>query len=386
MPCFCATNMMRLPAMAPKVSLSDVAPVPPQLAMLADLLGLEAMAASGPVAMRADMKMNAALPDMTGAAWMNATLGAPLPLSGGPVLSLVMRLAAAGMIFPLLDPKKLILQIKQAVASLMAQAMQALAPFQAIPPMQLQNMTLAARLTLQLRAQGLCPMALARVDPSFSAALSLGDPGVRLQQAARFSASLKVQPLAMQPFALPPAKLNLAMSMAAFAPLASAPAAMGLPPVTEPDFMKMAVNMIKAVAALPMMALDALGLLDAAAKLDSIGVIQEAFGMDALTPAGVARVNAMLAYVASLRIALPNPATLLMSQLGDLPDLENVRLGAATAKAAAPVMSASMSMKPPTLAALPLLEAMAALNAVLSQLLGQSPLGACGSCQFKIPA
>ena len=44
MPCFCATNMMRLPAMAPKVSLSAVAPVPPQLAMLADLLGLEAMA------------------------------------------------------------------------------------------------------------------------------------------------------------------------------------------------------------------------------------------------------------------------------------------------------------------------------------------------------
>ena len=381
MPCFCATNMMRLPAMAPKVSLSAVAPVPPQLAMLADLLGLESMAASGPVAMRADMKMNAALPDMTGAAWMNATLGAPLPLSGGPVLSLVMRLAAAGMIFPLLDPKKLILQIKQAVASLMAQAMEALAPFQAIPPMQLQNMTLAARLTLQLRAQGLCPMALARVDPSFSAGLSLGDPGVRLQQAARFSASLKVQP-----FALPPAKVNLAMSMAAFAPLASAPAAMGLPPVTSPDFMKMAVNMIKAVAALPMMALDALGLLDAAAKLDSIGVIQEAFGMDALTPAGVARVNAMLAHVASLRIALPNPATLLMSQLGDLPDLENVRLGAATAKAAAPVMSASKSMKPPNLAALPLLEAMAALNAVLSQLLGQSPLGACGSCQFKIPA
>ena len=247
-------------------------------------------------------------------------------------------------------------------------------------------MTLAARLTLKLRAQGLCPMALAKVDPSFSAAMALGDPGVRLQQAARFSASLKAQPLAMQPFALPPAKLNLAMSMAAFAPLATAPAAMGLPPVTEPDFMKMAVNMIKAVAALPMLALDALGLLDAAAKLDSIGVIQEAFGMDALTPAGVARVNAMLAYVASLRIALPNPATLLMSQLGDLPDLENVRLGAATAKAAAPVMSASMSMKPPNLAALPLLEAMAALNAVLSQLLGQSPLGACGSCQFKIPA
>lgn len=389
MPCFCKTSAAKLPTVTPTASLSVMA-VPPQMQQLLSLLGLEAAGSA-----RADLKLAAMLPGMSGDAWMKATLAATaphiqlpaiLPSGGGGMMSMMMRLAVVAPMFPLTDVRRLVAEIQQAVTSLMAQVMPQAQALRGIPGPQLQNMALAARMTLALRAQGIYPMALANLDFSFAAQAGVASPQSRMTAALAFAARLPK--ITVAPFALPLPKVNLALTMAALAPMATAPQAMGLPPAPDPNLARMLMNQLAALSTVPMppLPLPVDELLALAAKLEDLETIKLAFGEDALTPAGVARVNAMLRFMAQLRIPIPLPAVALQAKIDALPKIDDIKLGAQAAKGAGMNLAASMTAQVPPVPILPLLEALAALSGVLQKALKVPPLGPCDACNFDIGA
>ncbi|MEX0348003.1 MAG: hypothetical protein AB3N15_01145 [Paracoccaceae bacterium] len=367
MPCFCDAAAFSLPMM-PAGSLSVMA-VPPQMIKLQSLLGLQAQAQAD---IRADMKLAAMLPDMSSDAHLRATLAANapniqlpaiLPPGGGGMLSMMVKLAAVAPVFPVTNPRMLMAYVQQAVASLAASV---LPQAQALPAVQMQNMAIAARVTLALRAQGICPMALANVDASLAAQAGVANSQGTFSSAMGFAATLPR--LRMPPFALPGPKLDLAYQMAMTAQAANAPAAMGLPAMSDPNLTKALLSQLGVLSTIPTPALPIpLDELKAMAEqVQDLATIQEAFGPDATTPAGVARVNAMLSYMASLKIPMPLPAQSLQVQLDALPKIDDVAQGAQAASSGAMNIAASMSVPPPPVPILPLLEELAALKEKLT--------------------
>lgn len=290
--CFCSATTVRLPTLTPTANL-NIRAVPPQLNVLLGLLGLENLD------MRMDEQMGQMLPKTSGNAWISTTLAATapnvrlpntLPTPPGAMLTAMMRLsaAAAAAHFPLMDPKRLMAELRQAMQSLMAQFLPHSSGISSIPSPGLQRMALAAWLTLALREKRVCPMALARVDMRHS----FGDQSQRMSASLALAAQLPR--MSITPFALSPQQMIFAARLAAFPPLASAPAAMVLPPVTDPNFARMLSNMLSDLAAITASHLPIDKLLALASKLETLNTIKAAFGEDALTPAGIARVNTML--------------------------------------------------------------------------------------------
>ncbi len=388
MPCFCKSNATTIPSLTPTASLS-VQAVPQSMMKLLTLLGLQGTAGGQA---RADMKLNAMLPAMTPDMHLRATMAAKapnialpaiLPPGGGGAISMMMKLAATG--YPVTDPRAMLAQIQQAVVSLAKNVLPQAQSMPKIPAPQMQNMTLAAKMTLALRAQGICPMALAGLDFSHEAKMEVGEAGgSRGTCSAALNFAAKLPRITMPPFGLPLPKVNLAKQLALLAPAATAPAALGLPPVTDPNMMKALMSQLAALSTIPVPNLPvSLEDLQAMAdQLEDLATIQEAFGPDAMTPAGMARVNAMLNYMARLNVPVPLEAQALQMQLDALPKIEDVTQGAQAAQSGAMNLAASMSVQPPAVPIAPTLEALKKLADSLPGL----PLGPCDACNTDIGA
>ncbi|WP_428926743.1 hypothetical protein [Marinibacterium sp. SX1] len=391
MPCLhCQTPPDALTGLIPTDPLS-IHVIPPQLADLARLLHLEAPADS---TLRADVQMAATLPDMPPEAWMRATLQAhgptlprALPIGAGALVSAVLTLGLQARLFPLADPALLIAHLRQVLVSFAAGPLSAAAPLMAFGASpHFARLTDAARITLDLRSQGLCPLALSGVDGQFVLAEQLGEPRAAYGAAIDTALSLAAHPPA--PFALSPAQVDLALHFAAMAGLDSAHEPLGLPPLSDPGFPTAAQAMMQALAAVPMprMSLPPQDMLALAGVLEAIATIRQAFGPDALTPAGIGRVNAMLSWATRLHLpALPGPALLVQAQLDMLPPWDDVQAGARAAVDCSATLSASMCAAPPALPVAPALDALGALGAVMEHALGFSPFCQPGQpCKYPL--
>ncbi|GGE52110.1 hypothetical protein GCM10011517_19820 [Actibacterium pelagium] len=223
-------------------------------------------------------------------------------------------------------------------------------------------------------------MALARVDASFAAKAGTTSSGQTFSTAMGFAATLPR--VTFPPFALPGPRVQMAWNMAALGQAAALPTAMGLPPMSDPSLTKALLSQLGVLSTIPVpdmpVSLDDLKAM--ADKLEDLATIQEAFGPDALTPAGVSRVNAMLRFMSSLKIPLPLPAQTLQVHLDALPDLDDVLSGMQAASSGAMNIAASMSVAPPPVPIMPLLEQLANL----SKMLNPAGLGPCQSCAGQL--
>ena len=367
MPCFCKSTQIVVPP--PNLRLAVMA-VPPQLS---DLLGLLDLPPDG---LRLDERLGQTLPP-GGPSWIRATiqaqapgvrLPAVLPPGGGAMMSAMLSLSAAAKVFPLNNTRRLLAELQQALSSLAHNILPQVQALSTINPVGLQRMALAARLTLALRAKGVCPMVLAKVD--VNAQYAGGSAAVR----AGFNYAATMPQMNVRPFALPAAQLRLAQHLSALAPLGAA----GMPPLSDPNLIARLKAQIRMLAAMPVPKLPVTpAMLAALADLDAI---HQAFGLDATTPAGVARVNAMLRFVASLSLPMPTVAVNLTQSLSVTPKLPDVLTGMQTVSTAGASLAASLttSFKVPPI--IPVLEMAATMSAIL-------PKGVpCGVCNFPLDA
>jgi len=346
--------------------------VPPQLR---DLLGLLDLPPDG---LRLDEKLGETLPP-GGPSWIRATiqaqapavrLPAVLPPGGGAMMSAMLSLSAAAKVFPLNDVRGLLAELQQAASSLAHNILPRVQTLSSIDPVGLQNMALAARLTLAMRAKGVCPMVLAKVDVNAKYAGS--SAAIR----AGFSYAATMPQMNVKPFALPSAQLRLAQSLSALAPLGAA----GMPPLTDPNLIANLKAQIRMLAAMPVPKLPVTpAMLAALADLDAI---HEAFGADAMTSAGVARVNAMLRFVASLSLPMPAVAVDLTQKLSVTPQLPDVLTGMQTVSTAGASLAASLTTSLKMPAIIPTLE----MASTLSSILSKGVIGPCDACNFPLDA
>ncbi|MCG7624343.1 MULTISPECIES: hypothetical protein [unclassified Epibacterium] len=382
MVCFCKD--LELPMALPSTtrdSLRVDAP-PPQLSNMLKLMKLNANLSA-----RTDLNLAEMLPQDQN--WMaanivaqapNGTLPSDLPSGGGPVLALAARLAVPAALFPLDDLEALKEELTQAILSLEENVM---AQTRSLPPQMpqpsYQHLALGAHMTLALRAQGLCPFEVMEMELNESAAL--GDGGTSLaKQNATLQFASRLPKMRLPAFGLPPAQLKLATQLAG---LASSTAALNKPPLT-PAFIEQLKSQYKALQSFPVPRTKTpLPILMAlAAEMADLDVIHEAFGEDALTPAGQSRINAMYTHWAKKRIAVPLPAAELQSQFEMLPEVQDVLEGGRVTKSSGPGLMASMSTQMPPPPVTPVLEVIAALGSVMTKLMRQKPFGACSACDF----
>ena len=390
MTCFCNAPASTLPQLVPPEPLR-IRAIPPQLSDLARLLGLSNM--GGDMMMRADLRLSQVLPDMPPDSWMRTTLSATmprlqlprhLPFGPGPLISATLQLSLFARVFPITDPKRLIAAIRQAMASFAQTTLPAARPLLAMVTPDFLRLTDAARITLTLRKQGLCPLALSGVDPQFSLGEGLAEPRETYTGAMHAAVRISSQPI--QPFAMTPAQVRLAAHFAGMAGLPMAHEPLNLPPASDPSFPTAAQALIRALSAIPMppLPLSPDKLLEMAGVLEAIDTIKEAFGQDALEPTGTTRINAMLRYVERLTLPRLGPAVFLNEQIALLPPFDMVETGAMAARSSSATLAASMTGGVPNLAFAPALDAINALIATMSNALGMNPLGPCTACEFPI--
>ncbi|MEM9247436.1 MAG: hypothetical protein AAGB05_01935 [Pseudomonadota bacterium] len=372
MPCFCNTT---LTSMTPTARLS-VRAVPPQLKNLLALLDLKPI--EGP---RIDEQLGEALPP-GGQSWLQATLSAQMPGFAFPLfpsagMSLMMtaalKLSVAATLFPLTDPRALLAQLQQAVLSMAQNLAPQMRPLLALPQPSLSNMALAARLTLALRAKGIDPMTLTGVNVNARFAATMPSYHAAMAISANFAGA------AIPPFALPGPQLALAQNLATMAAVGTP--GPGMPALTDPNFISKLKAMMQMLAKMPMPQLKIPAALPAV--MADLDVILEAFGEDALTQAGILRVNAMLNILASWQIPLPLPAAQLSAQLNATPPFPAVMSGMKMAASAGASFGASANLSfgiPPIL---DLMELLATLSALLTKTLKAPPF--CGNVACTLP-
>ena len=160
MPCYCSSQSLPMSSLMPTASLS-VSAVPPQMPNMIAMLGLGAAeAAPAAAASRIDLRMSALLTPMLGQSW--------LPSVMPPLISMTAMMAPLAAMFPMDDLNALIAELKQSLASLTEHFQPILSSVARLPKLPMLNMVMAARMTLSLRARGLCPMALSGLDHSFA--------------------------------------------------------------------------------------------------------------------------------------------------------------------------------------------------------------------------
>lgn len=377
MPCFCPPTMQSLSSLMPRGSLS-VRAIPPQMPHLIDLLGLTGGSAG---ASRLDVQMNTKLPGLSAHAYFQGIFAGPMMPSTGPLLmSLTARMGSVAGMFPLTNMPALMADLRLTLRSLAGFLFPLTAQMQSMPRLHISNMVMAARLTLSMRSLGLCPLALSGLGMSFSDSLNLGDPQATYNEATRFSANMRAS---MPRFAIPMPQISLAMSLAALAPLATVPTTLGLPAVSSLNFNAAAMAMLSQLGSIPLPS----PLPDLMADLNRLAdmmAINKAFGMDAMTPAGISRVQNMLSFMARLNLpALPLDLSGLQSKLDMLPSLDDVNTGQGVVQSSTASFRSAVSFNPSLPLILPVLEAINALKSMLGEFLGTSPTGPCGSCQFK---
>ncbi|MEM8739985.1 MAG: hypothetical protein AAGE13_00705 [Pseudomonadota bacterium] len=385
MTCFCLTPTHNLRTLLPSAQFR-IDPIPPQFRRLPMLLDLSA-------GTRLDLRLSRLLPDLDPDAWMRMTLGAaapqtPLPLAlpfgAGPLMSATMRLSFCATMFPLGNLERLIAGIKQALASFAAGMVPMAVPLRALVTPDWLRLVEAARITLALRGLGLCPLALSGVDGQFVLRDGLDNPRDVYTNGMRLAARLSMGRLPA--FALSPAQVQLAAHFAASAHLPSAHESLGLPPVNDPAFPSAAAALLAALSRLPMphLPMSLADMLDLAGILEGLEAIHLAFGEDALTPAGINRINLMLRYCTRLDLPRLGAGLAVQGQINMLPPFDMIESGATGLNGAAFNIASTMGWQVPDLPIGPLFDALSALAAVLERLMGQSPFGGCGVCDFPI--
>lgn len=384
MMCLCSNTPM--PTVPPNPHLA-IRAVPPQFKNLLGLLGLEDMTAK----LRMDQQLAQALPP-GGPSWITASLAAQapklalpavLPPGGGVAMMAMLRLSASAKTFPLTNPKALLAQLTLAIRSLQQFAMPRLQAVAHIPTPALQRMALAARMTLDMRQQGVCPMIIANVDMRAGLTNSVG----RAQASVNFAA--KMPTMRIPPFALPGPQLKLAQSLAGLASLGGAAQSMGMPPMSDPNFMGAFRSQMQMLAKMPMPPkISLLALQELTGKIADIDVIEEAFGPGAMTPGGISRVNAMLKYFTKLQLPMPPVALELKEQLDMTPDIADVLKGMETVKSSGAALAMSASASASVSAAIPpiipVMEALSSFGTMLGKHTGKSPFGSCITCSASL--
>lgn len=367
MTCFCAPRVAPLKMLAPKASLA-VGPVPPQMPKLIAMLGLPVPDAPPP-APRIDLKLANAMAPMANQSWVP-----PKP----PVLMGKMaQLSSLAALLPMEDIGALIAELQDMISKMAENVQPVLTGAARLPKKPMMNMVMAARMTLAMRAKGLCPMSLSGLDQTFAAAQGL--PPAPSKFNATMSAA-KMTPRIPR-FALPMPQVGMAMTLASLAPLETIPTSLSMPPVASSSFAGAAMAALANLARVPPLPLDVTRLMTELARLSDLAAIQQAFGENAMTPAGVARVQAMLTYMSRLPLPpLPSVALAVQPKLDMLPPLEAVQAGARVASVNVQTFAAASKLTPPRVPILSQLMALNALKAVLADFLGVAPHSGCPAC------
>ncbi|MEM9059857.1 MAG: hypothetical protein AAGD13_05295 [Pseudomonadota bacterium] len=324
-----------------------------------------------------------------GLGWIRETLSAHapeltipdfFPPAGGMMMVSMLRLSEAGIIFPLQDPRQLLEKITQAAESLEANLAPQMRALGALKSDGFDNLAIAARLTLALRAKGVCPTTLAGIDVLAEYVESTS----RVQAVEKTAEDLSASHV--QPFRLSADQLALAQTLAGFASYLDAAKACGLPDLSDPDFIEALKAQVSMLAAMPPPKLELspveIGMI---ADLDNI---HRAFGEDALTPANVTRVNALLNAIAEMEVHMPADAEILAEKLIVTPALQHVRQGLKAFETGGAAIAASAAVSAPTvfgdLPIIAFIERAAALSSVLELTFGKPALLPCNDCLFPI--
>lgn len=94
----------------------------------------------------------------------------------------------------------------------------------------------------------------------------------------------------------------LPTSMPTLLTMSAQMSSLGLPAVGSTDFADAAMAALARLASIPALPLDLGGLMSHLARLSDLAAIQQAFGVDAMTSAGVSPVQAMLNFMGGLRL------------------------------------------------------------------------------------
>ena len=119
-------------------------------------------------------------------------------------------------------------------------------------------------------------------------------------------------------------------------------------------------------------------MLKIAAIVAAVDAIVLAFGADAFSPAGMARISMMLKVVASLNIALPIPP-IDLGKLAALPPFEDIKMGE-TIAGSNKMNLALMGLKPPAIPISAFISMSVALKASLGAAVKVPPLAFCTNC------
>lgn len=272
---------------------------------------------------------------------------------GGSLTSIALSLQVAGGTFAIDDIPKLKAQMGQAAQSINRNVWPTLRMLANLQLMPLVRLSLIARLMLDLRLRGIDPISYVTNPP----------PPV---PPSRFQLRLTPPQITMGKLAL------------GFPPLFKLAETLKVP-VFDQNAAAMMQNRLQLLARLtpPTIQIPYPVLLKIAFALQALATIREAFGPDAMTPAGLNRIAVSLRPYMRLALPLPLPALKLQEQIALLPPMEDVKI--ATQFLNAPNYAA-FSFTPPRLAIAPFLDVVMALNLSLNMLIKLPILDQCGAC------
>lgn len=352
MPCFCPKVLEPLEPSFLRMRFSFTPPtIPLQLRLAA------AMPQLGDPE-RMDIRINAAIQNMR-----LPTISVMTPPSG-PLIAIAAQLKIAGGVFTIDDLPKLEAELKQSAYTINRFLLPRLKLLMRFNPLPVIQLAAVARLKLA-------------IDPIEFAAMT--DPANTAPHRFSFATSFT-------PPALTPPKLKLALALSGIPTLLSVAESLNMS-LADPGVPGAFLGRLNALASLQMPALDLpMGeLLTLAAILDSLAVIKEAFGDDAMTPKGLSSIALSLNTFMRLPLPSPLPNLALAESLALLPPLDNVKIGA-TAAGAHPQSLAGFRFTPPKIAIMPFISLVLALRASLNGYLKIDPLDFCGgSCEAPLP-
>lgn len=369
MTCFCAARVAPLKMLAPKANLS-VGPVPPQMPKMVAMLGVPLPGPGPAPAPRIDMKMAAVMTPMVGQSWV--------PPKPPALMGKMANLSALAALLPLEDIGALVAELQDMLTKLTENVQPVMTGAARLPKKPMLNMVMAARMTLSMRAKGMCPMDLSGLDSSFANAQGL--PPAPGKMAATMGA-VKGMPRPIPRFALPIPMQTMAMTLASLAPLETIPTSLSMPPIASSQFAGAAMAALARLAQVPPLPIDVSKMMAELAQLSDLAAIQAAFGESAMTPAGVAKVQAMLTYMSRVPLPpIPSVALALQPKLDMLPPLPAVEAGARVASLNVQTFANAARLTPPRVPILSPLMAINALKAVLADILGVEPHSGCPTC------
>ncbi|MEM8740473.1 MAG: hypothetical protein AAGE13_03160 [Pseudomonadota bacterium] len=268
------------------------------------------------------------------------TMHLPSVKLGSKLFSIAAGLNIAGGVFTLDDIPMLELQMNEAAASFQRNVWPRLSFLTSINPMPVINLAMIARLSLALEALKIDPMNPTGMTPP---------------------ASPPAHILALR---LSPPKLAAMKLVAGLPPLFKIAEKMNIP-LGDPVGPTALANRLSLLSGLapPKLTVSWPLMLKLALVLESLAKIKEAFGVDAMTPAGQTRIAMMLKGWMKLALPIPMPAIALMEKLDLLPPVPDIKAG--TELANHPALAAMARFSPPKLAILPFLNVMVALKAAL---------------------